>query len=71
MNNINTNYKDIINSFVLNTVLHNFGMPWINETHGRSKYYINKHNLDWIRGGPCYNISICKKYMEQCLNHLL
>ena len=29
MKNINTNYKDIITSFVLNTVLHHVGMPWI------------------------------------------
>ena len=32
MNNMNTNYKDIITSFLLNTVLHHFGMSWIIET---------------------------------------
>ena len=29
--NINTNYNDIINQFVLNTVFHDFGMSWIIE----------------------------------------
>ena len=31
--NMNTNYKDIISSFVLNAVLHHVGMSWIVETH--------------------------------------
>ena len=29
MGDMNTKYKDIITSFVLNTVLHHFGMSWI------------------------------------------
>ena len=33
MNNMNTNYKYIITSFVLNKVLHHVGMSWIIETH--------------------------------------
>ena len=32
---------------------------------------MDKHNPYWIPGGPWYNTSICKKYMEQCLNNLL
>ena len=35
MDNMNTKYKDVITSFVLNTVLHHVGMSWIIE--------INKH----------------------------
>ena len=31
MNNMNTNYNDIINKFLLNTMLHHFGMSWIIE----------------------------------------
>ena len=33
INHINTNYKDIITLFVLNTVLHHVGMAWMIETH--------------------------------------
>ena len=31
--NMNTNYKDIITSFVLNTVLHHVNMSWIIQTN--------------------------------------
>ena len=31
MTNMNTNYRDIITSFVLNTMLHHVGMSWIIE----------------------------------------
>ena len=40
MKNINTNYKDIITSFVLNALLHHFVMSWIIETHEQLKYYM-------------------------------
>ena len=33
MKNMNTNYKDMITSFLLNTVLQQVGMSWIIETH--------------------------------------
>ena len=33
MNNMNTNYKDIVNVFVLNMLLHHVGMSWIILTH--------------------------------------
>ena len=46
INNINTNYKDIITSFVLNTVLHSVGMSWIIEIHEQLKYDMDKHNID-------------------------
>ena len=32
MDNMNNTYQDIITSFVLNTVLHHFGISWIIET---------------------------------------
>ena len=70
-NNINTNYRDIITSFVLNTLLHHVGMSWIIETHEELKYNIYEHNQYWITGGPWYNTYIYKNYMEQCLNNLL
>ena len=44
MDNMNTTYQYIITSFELNTVLHNFGMLWINETHEHLKYDMYKDN---------------------------
>ena len=55
MNNMNSNYNDIITSFVLNTVLHHIGMSWIIETHEQLKYYMEKQNPDRITDGPWYN----------------
>ena len=52
MDNMNTKYKDIITSFVLNTVLHHVGMSWIIETKTYLEYDKDKHNSDWIIGGP-------------------
>ena len=66
MKNMNINYKYIITSFVLNTVLHRVVMSWIIETHENLKYDMEKHNPDWITGGPWYKTYICKK-LKQCL----
>ena len=71
MDNINKKYKNIITSFVLNTVLHHVGMSWIIKTNKHLEYDTDKHNSYWIAGGPRYNISICKNYMEKCLKNLL
>ena len=71
MNNMNTNYKGIIISFVLNKVLHHVGMSWIIEAHEKLKYDMDKHNPYWITGVPWYNTFICKNYMGQCLKNLL
>ena len=40
VDNMNTKYKDIITSFVLNTVLHHVGMSWIIKQ-------TNIHNVIW------------------------
>ena len=61
INNMNNNYKYIITSFLLNTLLHHVGISWIIETHKQLKYDRDKYNLDWKRGGSWYNTSICKK----------
>ena len=58
---MNTNYKDIITSFVLNTVLHHVVMSWIIETNQHMEYDMEKHNSNWMTSGPWYNTSICKK----------
>ena len=57
MDNMNTKYKDIITSFVLNTVLHHVGMSWINGTK-KLVYDMEKQNSDRITGGPRYNTFI-------------
>ena len=46
MKNINTNYKDIITSFVLNTVLHNVAMSWIIKSKKHLEYDVCKNNSD-------------------------
>ena len=46
-------------------------LSWIIETNQQLEYDIEKHNPDWITGGPWYNTSICKKLHGKCLNHLL
>ena len=61
VNMLNTTYQDIITTFVLNTIIHHVVMLWIIETHEKLKYDMDKHNSDWMTGGPWYNTSICKK----------
>ena len=71
MKNMNTNYTDIITSFVLHTVLHHVVMSYIIDTHEQLKYDMDKHNPNWITGGLWYNTSICKKCIGNCLKNLL
>ena len=56
-----TDYREIITTFVLNTMLHHIGMIWIIENNEDLKYYMDIKDSDWTTGGPCYNTSICKK----------
>ena len=71
MGNMNNTHQYKIISVVLNTMLYHVGMLWIIETHKQLKYDMDKHNSDWMTGGPCYNTYICKNYMETCLKDLL
>ena len=71
MDIMNTTYQDIITSFVLNKILYRVGMLWIIETHEQLKYDMDKHNSDWMTGGPWYNTHICKNYIEMCLKSSL
>ena len=71
MDNMNTNYKDIVTLSVLNKLLHRIGMAWIIETHEQLKYDMGGNNPGWITGSPWYNTYICKNYVEQCLKNLL
>ena len=58
---MDTTYQYIITTFVLNTMLHHIFMLWIIETHEKLQYDMDKHNSEWVTGGPWYNTSICKK----------
>ena len=44
MDDMNTKYKDIITSFVLNKVLHHVGMSWIIKAKEHLEYDIKKNN---------------------------
>ena len=48
MDNMNTNYKQIVTEFLLNTLLHHVGMSWIIETHEQLKYDMDKDHPDWM-----------------------
>ena len=61
MDKMNTIYQYIITAFVLNKMLHHVGMLWIIETHEQLKYYMDRHNSNWMTSGPWYNTSICRK----------
>ena len=52
MNNMNTNYKDIIASYVLNTVLHHVSISCIIKKNQYLEYDMEKNNPYWITGGP-------------------
>ena len=54
----NTNYKDIITSFVLNKVLQHVGMSWIIKTNQHLEYDMDKHNPNWMTSGLWYNTYI-------------
>ena len=56
-----TYYQEIITTFVLNTMLHHFGMIWIIENHEDLKYAMDIQNSDWMTGVSWYNKYICKK----------
>ena len=71
MDNLNTIYQDIITNFVLDKILHHVGMLWIIETHDKLQYDMDKHNSEWMTGGPWYNTYICRKLYGNCLRDLL
>ena len=61
VDNFNTTYQYIITTFVLNKMLHHVGILWIIQTHEQLQYYMDKHNSEWMTGGPWYNTYICNK----------
>ena len=50
----------MITKFVLNTILHHVGTPWIISSNKEMKYETDKNNhQDWLNKGPWYNIDSC------------
>ena len=49
---MNTTYQNIFKTFVLNIMLHHVGMLCIIETHEQLQYDMDKHNSEWMTGGP-------------------
>ena len=69
---LDTTYQEIINFFVLNTMLHHVGMLWIIENHEELKYDMDIQNSDWLAGvvhGMTHLFVI--NYMENYLRDLL
>ena len=56
-------YDEIMNKFVLNAMLHHFGMSWIISSNQEMEYEMNIKNnhLDWFNKGPWYNKNICSE----------
>ena len=52
VDHLNNTYQDIITTFLLNKILHHFGMLWITETHEKLQHDMDKHNSEWMTGGP-------------------
>ena len=67
----NTNYKDMVTKFLLNSVLQNVGLSWIIETNQQLEYDIYEHNPYWITYGPWYNTYICKKLHGTVFENIL
>ena len=58
---LETNYQEVITTFVLNKMLHYVGMIWIIENLEDLKYDMDILSPNWLTGGPWYNTYICKK----------
>ena len=58
---LETDYQEMITTFLFNTMLHHFCMIWIINNHEDLKYYMNIQNSNWMTGSTWYNTYICKK----------
>ena len=56
-------YDEIVTKFVLNAMLHNFGMSWIISSNREMNYEMNTkiNHLDWLNKGTWYSRNICYK----------
>ena len=68
---LNTKYRDIITTFVFNTMLHHLGMLWIIENHEQLKY--DTDIKIQIAGLVVHGIThlFVRDCMENCLRDLL
>ena len=52
----------MINTFVLNAILHHVGMSWIISFNDEMKHEIDESNhKHWLNRGPWYNTDICSR----------
>ena len=55
----NSKFEEMITKFILNTILHHVGMPWIISSKYEMKYETDKINHQCrFNKGPWYNIDI-------------
>ena len=52
LNILETDYQEIITTFVLNIMLHHVGMIWIIENHEDLEYDMKSQHSYWMPGGP-------------------
>ena len=71
MNDMDRKYKEIITSFVLNTLLQRAGMSWIIETHEQLEYDMDNIIHIGLQVVPSITHIFVKNYIEQCLKNLL
>ena len=55
---LETDYQEIITTFVLNKLLHHVVMIWIIENYEDLKYDMEIQNSDWMTGDPWYKTFI-------------
>ena len=67
----NTDYKDTVTKFAMNSVLHHVGLSWIFETNQKLEYNIDK--IIHIRSHMVPGIThlFVQNYMEQCMKNIL
>ena len=68
---LETDYQEIITTFVLNTMLHHVSVICIIENHEYLKYDTGSKKSDWMTGGPWYNTFICKKLHWKVLEEFI
>ena len=59
-------YDKIITTFVMNSMLHHFGMSWMISSKEEMDYdnFTNSNNLGWFDTGPWHNKNICSKLYD-------
>ena len=62
----------MITKFMLNTILHHFGMSWLICSNEEIKNEIDESNHpDWLNKDPWYNTDICSKLHGKLFNDFI